>query len=313
MSYGGTSVADAAGSDGFCHSLQLGGTTMLRHLSLGWFSLTCVCLIVTAAAADDKDEGQRATLRVRLPADAKLMVDGQETRQTGSLRRFYSPPLKPGANYHYNFEWTYRKNGDSVTRTKKIAVRAGDDKEVDLRDEDEKEKAGPDKGTRPDEPRGELEVPFVPTPPEVVDKMLDLAAVKKDDVVYDLGCGDGRIVIAAAKKYGCKAIGFDLDPKRVKEARENVKKNGVEKLVTIEEKDLFKVDLKPARVVMMYLLPDVNDRLLPQLQMLEAGSRVVSHDFDLTGVKPKQTARVDSKTDGRTHRVYLWEAPLKKE
>jgi uncharacterized protein (TIGR03000 family) len=286
---------------------------MLRHLSLGWFSLACVYLAVAAAPAGAQEEGQRVTLRVRLPADAKLIVDGQETKQTGSLRRFYSPPLKSGATYHYTFEWTYSKNGDTVKRTKKIPVRAGDDKEVDLREEGEKEKALPDKGTRPDEPRPELEVPFVPTPPEVVDKMLELAGIKEGDVVYDLGCGDGRIVVAAAKKYGCKAFGFDLDPKRVKEARENVKKNGVEKLVTIEEKDLFKVDLKPASVVMMYLLPDVNDRLLPQLQMLKAGSRVVSHDFDLTGVKPKQTAQVESKTDGRSHKVYLWEAPLKKE
>ncbi len=286
---------------------------MLRHLSLGWFGLAYVCFLVTSAPAGDQEEGQRATLRVRLPADAKLIVDGQETKQTGTLRRFYSPPLKPGANYHYTFEWTYRKNGDTVKRTKKISVRAGDDKEVDLREEDEKEKILPDKGTGPEQPEPNLEVPFVPTPPEVVDKMLELAGIKKDDVVYDLGCGDGRIVVAAAKKYGCKAVGFDLDPKRVKEARENVKKNGVEKLVTIEERDLFKVDLKPASVITMYLLPDVNDRLLPQLQMLKAGSRVVSHDFDLTGVKPKQTAQVDSKTDGRTHKVYLWEAPLKKE
>ena len=286
---------------------------MLRRLSLGWFSLACVCLTVTAAPAGAQDEGQRATLRVRLPADAKLLVDGQETKQTGSLRRFYSPPLEPGKNYHYNFEWTYSKNGDTVKRTKKVSVRAGDDKEVDLRDNDDKEKSLPDKETKPKEPERDLDVPFVPTPKEVVDKMLEMAGVKKDDVVYDLGCGDGRIVIAAAKKYGCKAIGFDLDPQRVKEARENVKKNGVEKLVTIEEKDLFKVDLKPASVVTMYLLPEVNDRLLPQLQMLKAGSRVVSHDFDLTGVKPKETAQVESKAEGRSHKVYLWVAPLKKE
>jgi uncharacterized protein (TIGR03000 family) len=286
---------------------------MLRHLSLGWFSLACVCLAVTAAPASAQDEGQRATLRVLLPADAKLVVDGQETKQTGSQRRFYSPPLKPGASYHYTFEWTYRKNGDTVKRTKKILVRAGDDKEVDLREEDSKDKTVPDKGANPDTQEPRLDVPFVPTPPDVVDKMLEMAGVKKDDVLYDLGCGDGAIVVAAAKKYGCKAFGFDLDPKRVKEARANVKKNGVEKLVTIEEKDLFKVDLKPASVVTMYLLPEVNDRLLPQLQMLKAGSRVVSHDFDLTGVKAKQTAQVDSKTDNNTHKVYLWEAPLKKE
>jgi uncharacterized protein (TIGR03000 family) len=269
-----------------------------------------------AAPAQAQDEGQRAMLRVRLPADAKLTVDGQETRQTGPLRRFYSPPLTPGKTYRYSFEWTYQKDGKTVKRSRSIPVRAGDDKEVDLLEETDKDATTPAK--RPDdkdknEPERELDVPFVPTPQEVVDKMLELAAIKKDDLVYDLGCGDGRIVVAAAKKYGCKAVGFDLDPRRVKEARANVKKNDVEKLVTIEEKDLFKVDLKPASVVTMYLLPDVNDRLLPELQKLKAGSRVVSHDFAIEGVKPKQTVEVRSSDDNRMHRVYLWEAPLKKD
>ena len=99
------------------------------------------------------------------------------------------------------------------------------------------------------------DVIYVPTPQPVVDKMLELAKVKKSDVVYDLGCGDGRIVVTAAKKYGVKAVGFDIDPKRVKEAQENVKKNGVEDLVTIEQKDIFTLDLSPANVVTLYLLP----------------------------------------------------------
>jgi uncharacterized protein (TIGR03000 family) len=269
-----------------------------------------------AAPAQGQEEGQRAMLRVRLPADARLTVDGQEMRQTGPLRRFYSPPLTAGKTYRYSFDWTFQKDGKTVKRSRSIPVRAGDDKEVDLRDEADKEETTPDK--RPDnkdrnEPKRELDVPYVPTPPEVVDKMLELAAIKKDDLVYDLGCGDGRIVIAAAKKYGCKAVGFDLDPDKVAESRANVKKNGLEKLVTIEEKDLFKVDLKPANVITMYLLPDVNNQLLPELQKLKPGSRVVSHDFTIEGVKPKQTVQVRSSDDNRMHRVYLWEAPLKKE
>ncbi len=150
----------------------------------------------------------------------------------------------------------------------------------------------------------------MPTPPEVVDKMLELADLKKDDVVYDLGCGDGRIVIAAAKKYKCKAIGFDVDPSRVREARENAKKAGVADLVAIEEKNLFDVDVKPASVVTLYLLPELNVKLLPQLRKLKDGSRIISHDFKIEGYPPKQRATVYVKELG--HRVYMWETPLKK-
>ena len=101
-------------------------------------------------------------------------------------------------------------------------------------------------------------VPYVPTPQEVVDRMLDLAQVKKGDVVYDLGSGDGRIVVTAAKKYGVKAIGFEIDPQRIKESHENIKKAGVENLVEIRQQDIRTVDLSPATVLTMYLLPEVN-------------------------------------------------------
>src|SRR5262245_29565747 len=109
------------------------------------------------------------------------------------------------------------------------------------------------------------DVIFVPTPQEVVNKMLELAEVKKGDVLYDLGCGDGRIVVTAAKKYGIKAIGFDIDPQRIKEARENVASNGVGDLVEIRHADIFETDLSAASVVTLYLLPELNVRLMPQL------------------------------------------------
>ena len=113
--------------------------------------------------------------------------------------------------------------------------------------------------------------------------MVEMAQIKKGDVVYDLGCGDGRIVVTAAKKYGVKAIGFDIDPERVKDSNENVKKNKVENLVTIEEKDIFELDLRPASVVTLYLLPELNVKLMPQLAKLKPGSRIVSHDFAMDG------------------------------
>lgn len=154
------------------------------------------------------------------------------------------------------------------------------------------------------------DVIFVPTPHDVVDKMLELAQVKKTDVLYDLGCGDGRIVVAAVKKVGCKAFGFDVDPKRIEESLENVKKNKVEELAKIEQKDIFTLDLSPANVVTLYLLPRLNVKLIPQLRKLKPGSRIVSHDFDMKGVKPDKKLEITS-DDGSTHTVYLWTTPLK--
>ncbi len=158
------------------------------------------------------------------------------------------------------------------------------------------------------------DVLYVATPPRVVEKMLELATVTKKDVVYDLGCGDGRIPIMAAKKYGCRAVGYDIDPRRVKESRENVEKNGVGKLVTIEQKDIFTLDLSGASVVTLYLLPNLNVKLIPQLEKLKPGSRVVSHDFDMKGVIPDRVVEVTGdEGSALNHRVYLWTSPLKKE
>lgn len=157
------------------------------------------------------------------------------------------------------------------------------------------------------------DVVFVPTPQPVVDKMLELAQPKKTDVVYDLGCGDGRIVITAAKRYGTRAYGFDIDPARVAEAKENVQRNGVGDLVTIEQRDIFELDLSPADIVTLYLLPDLNVKLIPQLEKLRPGSRIISHDFDMRGVTPSKHIRFTPDGTSRTHEIFLFDVPLKKE
>lgn len=156
------------------------------------------------------------------------------------------------------------------------------------------------------------DVVYVPTPQDVVDKMLELARVKKGDLVYDLGCGDGRIVVTAAKRYGVQAVGFDIDPQRVAEARANVEKNNVGNLVRIEQKDIFTLDLSPASVVTLYLLPDLNVKLIPQLERLKPGSRVVSHDFSMGDIQPVKHVELFPKDSDREHEVFLWTTPLQR-
>lgn len=147
-----------------------------------------------------------------------------------------------------------------------------------------------------------LDVPYVPTPQQVVDRMLALARINKNDVLYDLGCGDGRIVVTAAREYGARGTGIDLDPKRIAEAKANARKAGVEKQVSFRVGDLFEADLSDASVVTLYLLPSINTKLRPRLwQQLKVGSRVVSHAFDMGMEWPADKTET---VDGRT--IYYW-------
>lgn len=154
------------------------------------------------------------------------------------------------------------------------------------------------------EPARKPDVIYVPTPPEVVDEMLRLAEIKKGDVLYDLGCGDGRIVIAAAKKYGIRAVGIDIDPERIKQAEENARAAGVEKLVKFRQEDLFEADIREATVVTLYLLESLNKRLRPKLfSDLKPGARIVSHAFGMGEWEPEMKSNVDGRM------VYLWRIP----
>jgi len=148
------------------------------------------------------------------------------------------------------------------------------------------------------------DVIYVPTPEAVVEAMLQVANVGKDDIVYDLGCGDGRIPVTAAKKYGARGIGIDIDPQRIAEANENVKKNNVGDRVKIVQGDLFQQDLSEATVVTLYLLPSLNVKLLPKLRReLKPGTRIVSNSFDMGEWQPERTIEVDGRT------IYYWTMP----
>ncbi len=169
----------------------------------------------------------------------------------------------------------------------------------------------------------QTDVPFVPTPDEVVMEMLKMGNVGKDDVLYDLGCGDGRIVITAVKKFGCRGVGVDIDPQRIKESRENAKKAGVTKKVKFIEENLFNAEFSEATVVTLYLLSEVNLRLRPRLfEQLKPGTRIVSHEFSMGNWEPEASTTVktgekpavdywdqDVEDYWNTHNIHFWIIP----
>jgi len=157
----------------------------------------------------------------------------------------------------------------------------------------------------------ECDIIYVPTEQEVVEKMLDMAKVKKKDVVYDLGCGDGRIVATAAKKFGAKGVGVDIDPDRIKDSKKTVKDQGVGKLVEIREGDALKVkDLDKATVIMLYMLPPFMEKLEEQAKNLKPGTRIVAHDFPFPNWKADVTVKF--RGPARTHDLYMWTVPERK-
>jgi hypothetical protein len=156
-----------------------------------------------------------------------------------------------------------------------------------------------------------LDVPYVPTHQSIVDEMLRMAEVKGDDVLYDLGSGDGRIPITAAKQFGTRGVGIDLNPQRVKEANENAQKAGVTDKVKFIQGDIFKEDFSEATVLTLYLLPTVNLKLRPKILQMKPGTRVVSHNYHMDDWEPEKTKEMKT-PDGETHYVFFWRVPEKK-
>jgi ubiquinone/menaquinone biosynthesis C-methylase UbiE len=170
----------------------------------------------------------------------------------------------------------------------------------------EKSKDKPDKFT--------CRIIYVPTAQVLVDKMLEMAKVTKDDIVYDLGCGDGRIVCSAAKKYGAKGVGVDIDPARIKDCMETMRQFGVTKeQVEIRQGDALKVkDLEKATVLMLYMLPEFMEKLEPQLKRLKPGTRIVAHDYPFPNTQPDREVRVEVAPNDRARTLYLWTIKEKK-
>lgn len=262
-------------------------------LVLGGLLLTGVHYSYSQQASDKKT----ISLKVFVPqADATLKIDNKKTKSKGVERLYEVTPPK-GKDY-VNLKVSWKPNNyTEITRSKKVTVKAGDNLEIDLREADPK---------NPDN----IEVIFVPTPDDVVDRMCQLGRVTKNDIVYDLGCGDGRMVIMAVEKFGAKrGVGVDLDPVRVKESKENAKKHGVADKVEFRKGNVLEVkDLSDASVVLLYMGEDINKRLKPILQKtLKPGSRVVSHRF-LMGDdwKPHKTESFMGQ-NGYTYDLHLWE------
>lgn len=157
------------------------------------------------------------------------------------------------------------------------------------------------------------DVVYVGTPYDVISRMLNMAKVQKKDVVYDLGCGDARMLVLAAQKYGCRGFGYDIDPERVRASLENVRRNGVGNLVKIIQADIFTVDLRKADVIPIYLLPEMNRRLLAQMDKMKPGSRIVCHDYDLEGIVAEESVTITSNEDNATHTLSLYTTPLKRQ
>jgi uncharacterized protein (TIGR03000 family) len=242
---------------------------------------------------------------------ALLTINGKATTGTGANRTLRTPKLARGQKYAYSLVVKWQPNNyETYTRTRKVLVSADQTVAVDLTK----------KTPKVDD---DIFIRYVPTPKEFVTAMMKLAKVGKGDVVYDLGCGDGRILIAAVSKHGAKAgVGVELDPKLVKQARENAKKAKVDEAIEIREGDVMKVkDLNKATVVCLYLSDGLNGQLWPILNKhCKPGTRIVSHRFKMgergeeTGPPPEKSIKVQSDEHGfdYTEEIHLWTIKGKK-
>ena len=264
------------------------------------FFLACAVTtlaLLGSAGGQQTGQAEQAHLRILLPdEDAKVLFDETLTKQKGTDRLFVTPPLEAGKTFSYTItaKW-WPNNYTEVIRKRTVKVQAGKELVLDLRKADPK---------FPDD----FLIRYVPTPEEVVEAMCKLGKVGKDDVVYDLGCGDGRIVITAVTDFKAKrGVGVDIDGELVKLSKKNAKEAKVDDRVSFRKQDVLTIkDLGDASVVMLYMGVDVNLRLMPILKStLKPGSRIVSHDFNMGDWKAEKTVKVTDEF-GDEHVLYLW-------
>lgn len=261
--------------------------------------LLLFCVLPPLSAHAEQPVKQPIKLRVLLPAeDAKLYFFDKLMQTKGTERQFTTPPIVPGENYYYDIKAVWEPNNyTTITRTRRIDVKAGGSYTIDLTKEAPKQ---------PDD----IRIRWVPTPKPVVVKMLKLAEVGEDDVVYDLGCGDGIVVITAVKEFGAKrGVGIDIDADKIKDARKKAKAAGVADKVEFRKGDVLKQieGLDSATVVALYMGRHVNLKLKPILRRrLKPGSRVVSHRFLMGKDWPPEKSIVHTDHRGFDYYVYLW-------
>jgi precorrin-6B methylase 2 len=281
------------------HCLRIG---LLSCLALA------VWLSVHAAPAPQKTQ---ITLKLTLPESGeypgrggyKLVIDGKDYSEPKEFTRSVKVPVKDGqetVKVQYTF---WPNNYTAITRSKVVTLAKGKTAySLNLLKEDTKNK-------------DHIEVIFVPTPPDIMEEMIKMAKVGKDDVVWDIGCGDGTMVIMAVEKFGAKrGVGIDIDPDRIKDSKENLKKTKVEQKIEFKVGDALKIkDVSEASVVLLYMGDDIGARLRPVLQdTLKPGSRVVSHRFTLGGWTPDRSITIKGK-DGDDYELHLWTIKEKKK
>jgi uncharacterized protein (TIGR03000 family) len=253
------------------------------------------------AVSQNAPKGGKTTLEILLPKRSHLEIDGKEIDGKGRKREVEAPALTPGKKYWEVSAVWEPTNYEKFIRTRKVMPKPGQKVVVDLREEDPEHK-------------DKLVIRFVPTPDDVVARMCKLGNVTKDDVVYDIGCGDGRLVIIAVAEFKAKrGVGVDLDPQRIKESKANAKKRGVADKVEFRVEDALKIkDLSQATVVLLYMGEEMNVRLRPILQKtLKPGARIVSHRFGMGEWKPDKSETFTAQ-DGDEYTILLWTIPEKK-
>ncbi len=279
----------------------------LRALALSSLAVVTLLRGPSTVEAQVTPQAEAAKIKVFLPAGAVLHVDGSLTQATGEIRNFVSPPLVPGKRFLYTLRATWKEGGKEIERERVVRVESGQESTVDFR-----ATAEPSVTTEKDPGIFPL---ILST--DVAEKMLELADAKKTDVLCDPLCGDGQVLVTAAKKLGSKAYGYDGDAQRALEATATVNKNNAANLVSIQKASLAEVDFKDATIVLLHVSTGGATKLLPQLSKLKPGTRIVSDNSELKGARPTRkisyTAKSEKPGEGKEHTLYLWVVPWDKE